>query len=115
VAEGLLEVGVTDDEPFARRPGDDAIGAFCGADPARLLAEGGRGLLLVEAMTDAWGATSLQTGKHVWFRLDVGDWGHRAACRCREARAGPTRLHTGRPVLDMLAQAGGPDGAPRAL
>ena len=102
VADGLLEVGVTDGERFSRRPGT-GVGASWPGGEGLVLAEGGRGLLLVEAMTDAWGATSLPTGKHVWFRLDVGEWRDRAACRCHEEGPDRDRLHSGRHVLDMLA------------
>ncbi|MGW0750565.1 ATP-binding protein [Streptomyces sp. NPDC002587] len=35
------------------------------------LAEGGRGLLLVEAVTDRWGTVPLPTGKTVWFECDA--------------------------------------------
>ncbi|MBT2471874.1 ATP-binding protein [Streptomyces sp. ISL-66] len=35
------------------------------------LSEGGRGLLLVEAVTDRWGTDPDPTGKTVWFECDV--------------------------------------------
>ncbi|MEU9302878.1 ATP-binding protein [Streptomyces sp. NPDC048269] len=35
------------------------------------LAEGGRGLLLVEAVTDRWGTVPLPRGKTVWFECDA--------------------------------------------
>ncbi|MEU9419119.1 ATP-binding protein [Streptomyces sp. NPDC051000] len=34
------------------------------------LPEGGRGLLLIEAVTDRWGADPSPTGKTVWFECD---------------------------------------------
>ncbi|MFI6944050.1 ATP-binding protein [Streptomyces sp. NPDC050418] len=33
---------------------------------------GGRGLLLVQSLADAWGVMSYGTGKVVWFELDSG-------------------------------------------
>ena len=41
------------------------------AQAAIELAEGGRGLVLVEAIADRWGVESQQAGKRVWFELDV--------------------------------------------
>lgn len=38
------------------------------ADP---LDEGGRGLVLVEAVTDRWGADERADGKKVWFECDA--------------------------------------------
>ncbi|MGW2053676.1 ATP-binding protein [Streptomyces sp. NPDC001840] len=39
-----------------------------GEEPVDELAEGGRGLLLVEAVTDRWGVTPQKSGgKTVWF------------------------------------------------
>ncbi|MEU9256058.1 ATP-binding protein [Streptomyces sp. NPDC048270] len=35
------------------------------------LAEGGRGLLLVEAVTDRWGTLAQEPGKTVWFECDA--------------------------------------------
>ncbi|MFC9298617.1 ATP-binding protein [Streptomyces sp. NPDC057011] len=56
-----LRVEVADPCPGLPRPsrGGDA------------LAEGGRGLLLVEAVTDRWGTVSIPTGKTVWFECDA--------------------------------------------
>ncbi|MFB7980816.1 ATP-binding protein [Streptomyces vinaceus] len=51
-----LRVEVADDCPRPARP---ARGGE--------LADGGRGLLLVEALTDRWGAEPTATGKTVWF------------------------------------------------
>jgi serine phosphatase RsbU (regulator of sigma subunit)/anti-sigma regulatory factor (Ser/Thr protein kinase) len=36
-----------------------------------LLAEGGRGLHIVDALSDAWGATPSGRGKSVWFWIDI--------------------------------------------
>ena len=36
-------------------------------------AEGGRGLLLVEALADCWGQVTLPGGKVVWFEIDPDD------------------------------------------
>ncbi|MFN8074940.1 MAG: ATP-binding protein [Kineosporiaceae bacterium] len=33
-------------------------------------AEGGRGLAIVQALSDSWGVTGVDGGKAVWFRLD---------------------------------------------
>uniref|UniRef100_A0AAU2JMJ5 ATP-binding protein n=1 Tax=Streptomyces sp. NBC_00049 TaxID=2903617 RepID=A0AAU2JMJ5_9ACTN len=59
-----------------RRPGGLRVevsdGSHRPARPARgaALAEGGRGLLLVEAVTDRWGTVPLPSGKTVWFECD---------------------------------------------
>ncbi|MET9888462.1 ATP-binding protein [Streptomyces sp. NPDC006430] len=55
-----LRVEVTDADPRPPHPvrGGDA------------LAEDGRGLLLVEAVTDRWGCHPTSTGKTVWFEYD---------------------------------------------
>ncbi|MET9516506.1 ATP-binding protein [Streptomyces sp. NPDC002994] len=59
---GGLRVEVTDRCP---RPAHATGG---GGDE---LAEGGRGLLLVEAVTDRWGTVPMPGGKTVWFECDV--------------------------------------------
>ncbi len=58
---GGLRVEVTDRcprPPLAVHGGDE-------------LAEGGRGLLLVEAVADRWGTVPLPGGKTVWFECDA--------------------------------------------
>jgi anti-sigma regulatory factor (Ser/Thr protein kinase) len=48
--------------------------------------EGGRGLLLVQALTSRWGVSSRPLGKCVWFEID-GDPSALQGCR-RAGRAG---------------------------
>ncbi|MDJ0383034.1 ATP-binding protein [Streptomyces sp. G-G2] len=55
-----LRVEVADGSPSPPRPA---------SGPAPL-AEGGRGLLLVEAVTDRWGSDATANGKTVWFECD---------------------------------------------
>ena len=38
---------------------------------ANLLAEGGRGQMIVEALADSWGVREASGGKSVWFELDT--------------------------------------------
>jgi signal transduction histidine kinase len=64
-----LRVEVRDS--LARRPRAPEPGAV-----SRALATGehgtsGRGLILVEALADAWGAQARDDGKVVWFELDA--------------------------------------------
>jgi serine phosphatase RsbU (regulator of sigma subunit)/PAS domain-containing protein/anti-sigma regulatory factor (Ser/Thr protein kinase) len=62
VGDDVLRVEVSDHEP--RHP---VVGP-----PADVWSEGGRGLLLVDAMSASWGVTSLPDGgKSVWFELPV--------------------------------------------
>lgn len=56
--DGGVYVGVTDDSPdMPVVRGDDGAGV------------GGRGLLLVAALSTGWGIRSLGLGKEVWFTL----------------------------------------------
>ncbi|HVF76145.1 MAG TPA: ATP-binding protein [Acidimicrobiales bacterium] len=59
LANGRLRVEVRDDDVVGRpvRRGDDE------------LAEGGRGLLILDHLTEAWGVTPGVLGKSVWFEL----------------------------------------------
>ncbi|MFJ7272510.1 ATP-binding protein [Streptomyces sp. NPDC099050] len=57
-----LRVEVSDGCPSPPRPA---------APDAGELSEGGRGLLLVEAVTDRWGTDANSTGKTVWFECDA--------------------------------------------
>jgi anti-sigma regulatory factor (Ser/Thr protein kinase) len=60
---GSLEVRVTDHEP--RPP--------AAAHPADSEAESGRGIALVDLLSDAWGVDQIpDDGKVVWFRLNAG-------------------------------------------
>ncbi len=43
------------------------------AAPADGFAQGGRGLLIVEALASRWGVEAMLPGKRVWFELDLGD------------------------------------------
>lgn len=56
-----LRVEVSDGCPSPPRPAPDS----------GELSEGGRGLLLVEAVTDRWGTDANSTGKTVWFEYDA--------------------------------------------
>ncbi len=56
---GVFEVSVTDDGP--------GVPTVCHVAPA---AEGGRGLLLVEALASEWGIREHDTGKSVWFQVE---------------------------------------------
>jgi anti-sigma regulatory factor (Ser/Thr protein kinase) len=96
VADGVLEVGVRD---FSRRiprltrsrPARDASGGL------GWLAEGGRGLHVVDVMAEEWGVAALADGKQVWFRASVQDeWPHRTACPCRGGNLQRTWLDSGR-------------------
>lgn len=58
-----LRVEVSDGCPAPPRPTPDS----------GELSEGGRGLLLVEAVTDRWGTAPNSTGKTVWFECDAPD------------------------------------------
>jgi anti-sigma regulatory factor (Ser/Thr protein kinase) len=102
VAGGILEVGVTDEGPRLPRSANPAARAQVPA----VTAESGRGLLLVEALADEWGATDLPGGKHVWFRLTVDGWPYTSACRCQRPDSERVRLGSGRYALHMP----GPDG-----
>ena len=103
VADGLLEIGVSDHDPRAprvlTRAGDRGqhIGASdTGADLA-WLAAGGRGLGLVDNLAAEWGIANLASGKQVWFRFPVAQsWPHRSACPCRRTDLARTRLDSGR-------------------
>jgi anti-sigma regulatory factor (Ser/Thr protein kinase) len=80
-SRGFLEVGVDDEWGL---PDQDRLGGLRPATtgPDLLLAEGGRGLQLIEALADEWGVIAITGGKQVWFRLDLGDWPYRADCLC---------------------------------
>jgi anti-sigma regulatory factor (Ser/Thr protein kinase) len=55
----LLRVEVHDSSPSVPGP----------VSPAPESAEGGRGLLLVDALADRWGVEQVTAGKRTWFEL----------------------------------------------
>ncbi|HTE73127.1 MAG TPA: ATP-binding protein [Actinomycetes bacterium] len=93
VADGLLEVGVSD--PGRGLPPQRSLQG--GAAGPRWTAEGGRGLRLVDRLSVEWGVVALARGKQVWFRLEVGTgWPHRTACPCGGEDLERLRLESGR-------------------
>lgn len=95
ITRGVLEVDVDDDEP--RLPDRDRLRACWRgtAGAGVLLTDGGRGLLLIDALADAWGATARNGGKQVWFRLDIDDWPYRGDCACDDETRGVVILGSG--------------------
>jgi hypothetical protein len=60
---------------------------------------GGRGLLLVDALSAQWGVSPLSDGKAVWVRTPVPEgWPHSADCPCAD-EAESTVLGSGRTVV----------------
>jgi anti-sigma regulatory factor (Ser/Thr protein kinase) len=104
VADGALEVGVTDRStqlPVQRHRSSSRSAAVrpCPGSVAAAdwWAEGGRGLRLVDMVSDEWGIVPLVTGKQVWFRLAVdSSWPHRSACPCAGDDLERMRLESGR-------------------
>lgn len=91
VADGTLEVGVSDGSQVLPRPPGGR-----GRTSDRL-AESGRGLYLVNQLADAWGTALLPEGKQVWFRLVVdSDWPHLTSCPCGGKDLDRVRLDSGR-------------------
>lgn len=64
-----LRVEVTDESPDQPQRRPEVRTDL--ADVARL-PENGRGLALVDALSDAWGCTTHDPGKTVWFELAAG-------------------------------------------
>ncbi len=94
IGEGVIELTVRDHNPRSPRPRpqlpDDA-------------ATGGRGLMLVEALSDDWGVSERMGGKEVWFRLAAPQgWRYANRCVCTEPATPETRrLGSGRRVVVM--------------
>jgi hypothetical protein len=59
-------------DSLARPPSADTARRAAAAAQAGEHGTSGRGLLLVQALADAWGAQSRGTGKVVWFELNAG-------------------------------------------
>jgi len=112
VADGQLEVGVTDEDPTrlpVRRGPATSEGTVATAvrpalsaepDPSPMWAEGGRGLRLLDTLADDWGVARPAGGKQVWFRLSVPDrWPYRTQCPCGGDDLEAVRLESGARVL----------------
>jgi len=102
VADGVAEVAVTDYDPRAPRAlphrvdllADlDALGPGVGDDPDPRhvglhygpsgSVAAGRGLIILDAISSAWGVTQHPDGKDVWARLPVSDeWEFLDDCTC---------------------------------
>ena len=88
---GVLEVGVSDTDatlPGARVPAP--------RDGSR---GWGRGLTLVDTLSDEWGSTPLRVGKQVWFTLAVAAGSERESCACVADAAGAVQLGSGAAVV----------------
>lgn len=89
---GVLEVGVSDTD--ATPPGSRVPASREGSRGW------GRGLTLVDSLSDEWGSTPLRVGKQVWFTLAVDAGPEREACACAEDATGAVRLGSGASVAD---------------
>lgn len=122
---GMVEIAVHDGNPSmpAKRPhrtdveGDirqalaaeaaaaaASTGPFDERDPRGYVGDagslaGGRGLLLVDALSAQWGVSPLSDGKAVWVRTPVPEgWPHGADCPCGDEERS-TVLGSGRTVV----------------
>lgn len=75
VAEGVVELSVSDRDARSPRPRPQRPDAT---------AVGGRGLMLVELLSDDWGVAERMDGKEVWFRVATPGWRYADACTCDE-------------------------------
>jgi anti-sigma regulatory factor (Ser/Thr protein kinase) len=98
VAAGMIEVAVSDSGSVlqvvrAQRDIDVPGGG-------RILSERGRGLVIVQALTEDWGVSADGIGKQVWFRRPVAaDWSYTATCVCRTDNPAAHRLPSGRAAV----------------
>jgi anti-sigma regulatory factor (Ser/Thr protein kinase) len=99
VAEQFLEIGVTDSDPHSIPLVKSKWERMDVAGRDEALAEGGRGLLLVDLLADEWGVVGLKQGKQVWFRLSTNDWSYNSACPCHGHGLARVRLESGRYAL----------------
>lgn len=88
---GVLEVGVSDTD--ATLPGSRVPAPRVGSRGW------GRGLKLVDALSDEWGSTPQRVGKQVWFTLAIGAGSERDACVCAADASGAFRLGSGASVV----------------
>jgi anti-sigma regulatory factor (Ser/Thr protein kinase) len=91
VVEGVLEFGCRDLVP-ADRPLVAARHEHHGDDPPP---PRGRGLMIVDTLSDQWGEQRTDDGKEVWFRLSIGEWPYLHDCMCHTQEGDHVRLGSG--------------------
>ena len=89
--DGVLEVGVSDTDATPPGPRVPA--------PREGSRGWGRGLTLVDTLSDEWGSTPLRVGKQVWFTLAVATGSERESCGCAAEAEGAVRLGSGASVV----------------
>jgi len=95
VGEGVIELAVRDRNPRTPRPRVANRGAE---------APGGRGLLLVQELSDDWGVSERMDGKDVWFRVAAPEgWRYASRCVCpkRPTETDERRTSSGARVVVM--------------
>ena len=97
MGDGSLEIGVTDFDPHSTPSVKPEFDRTEVTSRDQVLAEGGRGLLLVDLLAEEWGVAALERGKQVWFRLSTNDWPYTSACPCHDPER--VRLESGRYVM----------------
>ena len=97
MGEGSLEIGVTDFDPHSTPFVKPKWARTDITEKDQVLAEGGRGLLLVDLLAEEWGVVGLEQGKQVWFRLSTNDWLYNSTCPCHDPER--VRLESGRYVM----------------
>ncbi|MGZ4631595.1 MAG: ATP-binding protein [Actinomycetes bacterium] len=112
VADGVVEVGVTDWDPHKPRLKPQRVPVTSPPSTAArsraALPAGdvgprphGRGLLVVAELADAWGTVDIPAGKQVWFSLQAERWPYRTACACMGDDLERVRLGSGRVASAM--------------
>jgi anti-sigma regulatory factor (Ser/Thr protein kinase) len=100
IAEGALEIAVGDHDHLSSASVKANVPRFSDVHD-NVIAEGGRGLLLVDSLTDDWGVDQGTDEKRVWGRVSAEDWVHRLDCACHRDDIGRVRLASGRFALAM--------------
>jgi anti-sigma regulatory factor (Ser/Thr protein kinase) len=95
VADGSLEVGVTDLDPHSTPSVLPKLQQIQTALKDEVLAEGGRGLALVDLLSNEWGVVGFPHGKQVWFRLNASSWSYHSTCPCHSNELDRVRLESG--------------------
>jgi anti-sigma regulatory factor (Ser/Thr protein kinase) len=100
VAGDMIEVGVTDSG--SSRWVIPAQRAVLAPASTQVVRESGRGLMIVEALSDSWGVTPAPRGKHIWFRRAIAaHWPYSASCVCSADGRSGRHLPSGNQALGM--------------